>query len=106
MDTKPHHETQKQADHLKHVTPQQIHDEAFAINKWAEAGTPEDKQNIHKELERIKKVLSAEQYGQLLKEIQADNEADVKANPHLPKLTLVSSDGSGVADTIEQNWDK
>jgi hypothetical protein len=97
-------ESSNQGTHLKHVTQKQIADEALGLTKWAEAGTPEDMANIHKELERIKKTISAEQYGQLLKQIQADNQADVAANPNLPKLELVSGDDGVVPDTIKQNW--
>jgi hypothetical protein len=92
------------AEGVKHVSQQKLTEGAYALTKFAEAATPEEMTKLHEELVHAKKTLSAEQYGELLKEMHQINLDDQKANPHLPNLSFFDSSNSGLPDAIRQDW--
>jgi hypothetical protein len=81
----------------------EIQHEATKITHQAELGTPKDLQAVHKELQNDMSKYSAQDYGKLLNGIEKQNDKDVKANDHLPKLNLYDS-GSGVRDSVDAQY--
>ncbi len=89
---------------VKHLSAAELKDDANSLCKFAEAATPQEMNLIHEALMAAKKGLSAEQYGELLKDIRDKNSADRQANPHLPSLTFFDSTDSGLPDAVRQEW--
>ncbi|MBU6454300.1 MAG: hypothetical protein KGS72_21160 [Cyanobacteria bacterium REEB67] len=81
----------------------EIQHEATKITHQAELGTPKDLQAVHKELQNDMAKYSAQDYGKLLNGIERQNDKDVSANDHLPKLNLYDS-GSGVRDSVDAQY--
>jgi len=83
----------------------EISSEANKIAAQGERGRPEDLQQVHKELQQDMKNYSAQDYGKLLKGIEQQNNSDMSANNHIPKLELYDSGKSGLPDSVKPNYD-
>jgi hypothetical protein len=82
----------------------EINHESVQIAHQAELGRPADLQHVHQELQNDMSKYSAKDYGTLLNGIQKQNDADIKANSHLPKLELSDSGGKGVNDSVSAHY--
>jgi len=71
-----------------------INPEATHIAREAEAGRPQALEHVHKELDAYMGKHTGAEYSKLLNDIKQQNEADISANSHLPKLHF-SDDAKG-----------
>jgi hypothetical protein len=78
--------------------------ESKRLAQQAELGRPEDLRSVNNELQNDLSKLTAKDYGKLLTGIQQQNQADIKANKHLPKLSFYDSGNTGVPDSVKAKY--
>jgi len=88
----------------KHLTSKELVEDAYYMTKLAESATPDMLKQLDDQLAKAKKSLSAEQYGELLKDMRAINAQDVRKNSHLPTITFTDSTNSGIPDHVNQQY--